>query len=101
MTNTITAVTLLIAKVTEEFSPIIGQPTDNDIFKIRKALMPILHNIKYANFVPVGGNTHNLVGLIQETSAYVAHWHTVFPQPARPAPYDTNIANNATNFVKN
>ena len=54
MTDTETAITLLLAKATEEFPHIIGQPTDDDIFKIRKALMPILHNIKYVNFVPVG-----------------------------------------------
>jgi hypothetical protein len=101
MTDSVVAITLLLAKATEEFSPIIGQPTDDDIFKICKTLMPILHNIEYANFVPVGENAHNLVGLIQETLAYVADWHTAFPRPARPAPYDTNIDNNATNFVKN
>jgi hypothetical protein len=63
--------------------------------------MPLLHNIEYANFVPAGGNAHNLVGLIQETSAYVADWNTAFPQPARPPPYDITIDDNATNVVKN
>jgi len=101
MTNTAAAITLLLAKATGEFSHIIGQPTDDDILKICEALMSILHNIEYANFVPVGGNAHNLVGLIQEALAYVANWHTALPRPARPAPYDTNIADNATNVVKN
>jgi len=101
MTDSAAAITLLLAKATEEFSPIIGQPTDDDIFKIREALMPILHNIEYANFVPAGGNAHNLVGLIQETAAYMADWHAAFPRPACPAPYDTNIDDNATSVVKN
>jgi hypothetical protein len=65
MTDTATAIMLLLAKATEDHPRIIGQPTDDDIFKIREALMPILHNIEYANFVPVGGTAHNLVGLIQ------------------------------------
>ena len=69
MTDTVAAITLLLAKTMEEFTPIIGQPTKDNIFKICKFLTPILHNIKYANFVPAGGNAHNLVGLIQETSA--------------------------------
>jgi len=101
MTDTVAAITLLLEKMTEEFMPIIGQSTGNDIFKICEALMPILHNIKYANFVPVGGNAHNLVGLIQETLAYVANWNVAFPRPARLAPYDITIDDNATNVVKN
>ena len=101
MTDTAAAITLLLAKAAEEFSPIIGQPTADDIFKIRKALMPILHKIEYANFVPAGGNAHNLVGLIQETLAYVANWNAAFPRPARPAPYDITINDNATNVLKN
>ena len=79
MTNSVAAITLLLAKATEEFTPILGPPTDNNIFKICETLMPILHNIEYAKFVPPGGNAHNLVGLIQEASAYVTDWHAVFP----------------------
>jgi len=101
MTDTAMAITLLLAKVTDEHPRIIGQPTDDDIFKIREALMPILHNIEYANFVLVGGTAHNLVGLIQETASYTADWHAAFPRPAHPAPYDTSIADDATNVVKN
>jgi hypothetical protein len=101
MTDTAAAITLLLAKATEDFPHIIGQPTDDDIFKIREALMPILHNIEYANFVPTGGTAHNLVGLIQETASYTADWHAAFPRPVRPAPYDITIADNATNVVKN
>jgi hypothetical protein len=101
MTDTTTAITLFLVKATEDFPRIIGQPTDDDIFKIREALMPILHNIEYANFVPAGGNAHNLVGLIQETAAYTADWHVPFPRPVCPVPYAINIANNVTNVVKN
>jgi len=64
MTDSATAITLLFAKATEDFTRMIGQPTDDDIFNMREVLMPILHNIKYANFVPPGGNAHNLVGII-------------------------------------
>ena len=101
MTDSVAAITLLLAKATEEYTPILGQPTDDDIFKMRETLMPILHNIEFANFVPAGGNAHNLVGIIQEPSAYHADWHAAFPRPARPAPYDTNIDDNATSVVKN
>ena len=86
MTNTVAVIMLLLAKAIEKFTPIIGQPTDDDIFKIRKALIPILNNIEYANFIPAGGNTHNLVGLIQETLSYVAGWNVAFPQLAHTAP---------------
>ena len=99
LTDSVAAITLLLAKATEEFTPILGHPTDNSIFKMRKTIMPILHNIKYANFFPIGGTAHNLVGLIQESSAYGADWHAVFPRPARPAPYDINVAGNATTVV--
>jgi hypothetical protein len=101
MTDAASAITLLLAKATEEFPRIIGQPTDDDVFRIREALMPLLHNIEYANFVPAGGNAHNLVGIIQETAAYTADWNAPFPRPARPPPYDINIADDATNVVKN
>lgn len=101
MTDTVAAITLLLAKAREEFTPVVGQPTDDDIFRMREALMPLLHNIEYANFVPAGANAHNLVGLIQETTSYVNDWHEAFPRPARPSPYDDTIPDNATTVVKN
>ena len=101
MTDTASAITLLLTKATEDFPRIIGQPTDDDVFRIREVLMPILHNIEYSNFVPVGGNAHNLVGIIQDTASYTADWNAPFPRPARPPPYDIKIADDATNVVKN
>ena len=71
-TDSVAAITLLLAKATEEFAPIVGQPTDDNIFDMREVLMPILFNIEYALVVPVGSNAHNLVGLIQETTSYAA-----------------------------
>ena len=37
---------LLLATAAANFTPIVGQPTDDDIFAIKKVLMPILHNIE-------------------------------------------------------
>ena len=46
-----TATALLFATASNEFTPIVGKPTDDDIFNITKVLYPLLHNLKYDEFI--------------------------------------------------
>ena len=92
---------LLLATAAANFTPIVGQPTDDDIFNIKKVLMPILHNIEY-DMAPVAGRAlHNLVGLIQPIATYVATWTVAFPIPVRLPTYDPTIPDAATSVVRN
>ena len=59
----------IFAMATTNFDAIIGQPTDDDIFRIREVLMPLLHDISYDMAKVAGTTTHNLVGLIQEATS--------------------------------
>ena len=58
-----TATTLLFTTAAGNHPPIIGQPTDDDIFALQKKLYPLLHNLKYDEVVVPGVNNHNLIGL--------------------------------------
>ena len=91
----------LLAKAAEIHPRIIGQPTDNDIFKMMEVLSPILHNADYDMIVVPGQINHNLIGLIQHVTSYTATWLAAFPRPVRPPPYDPNIPDGATSVVRN
>jgi hypothetical protein len=39
------ATALLLATASADFTPIVGKPTDDDIFNITKVLYPFLHNL--------------------------------------------------------
>jgi hypothetical protein len=67
-----TATALLFATASNEFTPIVGKPTDDDIFNITKVLYPLLHNLKYDEFIVAGAVNRNLVGLLQLTAIYTA-----------------------------
>jgi len=67
-----TATALLLATASNDFTPIVGKPTDDDIFNITKVLYPLLHNLKYDEFVVNGVINHNLVGLLQLVAIYTA-----------------------------
>ena len=67
-----TATTLLIATASKNFMPIIGKPTDDDIFNITKVLYPLLHSLKYDEFTVAGVQDHNLIGLLQLDTIYTA-----------------------------
>ena len=58
--------------------------------------MPLLLKLEYDMKGP-----QNVIGLIQETTAYTAHWHQAFARPARPTNYDANIPDAAIPVVQN
>ena len=96
-----TATTLLIATASENFTPIVGKPTDDDIFNITKVLYPLLHSLKYDEFTVAGVQDHNLIGLLQLDTIYTAARGAAFARPANPGPYDLTIPDAATPVVRN
>lgn len=88
-------ITALFADVATKFTPIAGNPTDDDLTELRDVLYPILLDIPYDE----DGN-HNLIGLIEPTVSYTSTWGAAFPIPTRPAAYDPNIAADATPVVR-
>ena len=96
-----TATTLLIATASKNFMPIIGKPTDDDIFNITKVLYPLLHNLKYDEFLVVGVENHNLVGLLQLLAIYTAARGALFARPVNPGPYYLTIPDAAFPVVRN
>jgi hypothetical protein len=91
----------LLEKAAENHPRISGQPTDDDIFNMMEVLYPILHNADYDMITVAGQVNHNLIGLIQHDVSYTATWTAPFPRPVRPAPYNLNIPDAATPFVRN
>ena len=96
-----TATTLLIATASKNFTPIVGKPTDDDIFNITKVLYPLLHSLKYDEFTVAGVQDHNLIGLLQLDTIYTAARGAAFARPANPGPYDLTIPDAATPVVRN
>ena len=99
-TNAIT-IAALLAKAADVHPRVVGQPTDDYIYKMEETLGPILHNAKYDMIVVPGIVSHNLVGLFQPIATYVDTWNAAFVIPTRPAPYYTTIDDNATSVVRN
>ena len=62
----------IFADTTATFSPISGEPTNDDLTAIRKVLLPILHNINYDMTGPI---------IIKGPTAYAATWGQAFPRP--------------------
>ena len=91
----------LLAKASDDFATIVGQPTDDDIFAITKVLYPLLHNFKYDEFVVAGVINHNLIGLLQLAPIYTAARGEAFPRPQNPGPYDLNIPDAAGAVQRN
>ena len=58
--------------------------------------MPLLPELEYDMIGPP-----NLIGHIQETTAYMAHWHQAFAWPTCPTNYDTSIPDAATPVIRN
>ena len=72
-------ITALFATAASTFTPIAGQPTDDDLTALRDVLYPLLLDIPYDD---QSGGTHNLIGLIEPTASYTATWGVTFPIPA-------------------
>jgi hypothetical protein len=101
MASNATTIEMLLAKAADVHPRVVGQPTDDDIFKMEEILGPILHNAKYDMIIVAGTVNHNLIGLIQPIATYVATWTAAFVIPTRPTPYNLAIDDNATSVVRN
>ena len=75
----------------EVFEPIVGQPTDGDITRLREVLTSLLYPIPYDE----DDQKHSLLGIIMLDAAYTARYTTTFPPPDRVSHYDSTIADNA------
>ena len=89
------AITALFAEAAAAVTPIVGNPTDDDLTAIREILTPLLLGVPYDTAGP-----HNLVGLIMPKAAYRSAYSVAFKYPARPELYDGNIADDATPVVR-
>ena len=89
-------ISAIFAAATNDFAAIVGQPTDDDINALERALLPLLHDVDYDMY-----GTQNLVGIIEPTITYTLTWGQQFVRPPRPTPYDLTIANDATPVVRN
>jgi hypothetical protein len=101
MASSATTIEALLAKATDVHPRIVGQPTDDDIIKVKEIFGPILHNAKNEMIVVAGTINHNLIGLIQPIATYIATWTATFIIPTPPAPYNLAIDDNATSVVRN
>lgn len=93
-------ITAAFATAATVFTPIVGQPNDDDLTRLRDTIYPLLLDIPYDDEPPVAGVfRHNLIGLIEPTLSYAARWHEAFPRPDQPAAYPT-IADDASPVVR-
>ena len=89
-------ITALFALASESFARISGQPSDDALNEILLIIRPLLHDIDYDMDGP-----QNLVGLVDNVTAYTTTWGQAWVNPARPAAYDPNIDEDATRVVQN
>jgi hypothetical protein len=94
--TTANKIAAIFAVATNNFTPIAGQPTDNDINTMEKALLMLLHDIDYDMY-----GSQNLVGIIEPTITYTVTWGQAFGRPPRLTVYDLTIQDNATPAVHN
>ncbi len=69
------------------FEPIVGQPSDADLTRLRDQLLQLLYPIPYDR----ADDKHNLMGILATSADYKARFTTDFPTPSRPALYDPTI----------
>ena len=77
----------LFAELSEGFSPILDQPSDDDIFELLQALYPILIEIPYDRLE----GKHSLTGILDSVSEYAAEYGEAFPEPYRVGVYDGSL----------
>ena len=85
-----TSLTNIIAKFEaafEAFETNDEQPTDLYVTQIYDAIAKIFYPIRY----DIVGARHNLMGLIDEDTAYTTEYGESFPRPDRPGIYATDI----------
>ncbi len=90
------AITLLIKEARDDFPPIKGKPTDDDLLLIRETLLLILMEVTYDQL----GGVHSLTALITDNVKYAAeHGGNSFKHPIRLPLYDASIKDDATTVV--
>jgi len=94
--TTANKIAAIFAVATNNLRLIAGQPTNDDINTMEKALLPLLHDINYDMYGP-----QNLVGIIKPTITYTVTWGQAFVSLPRPTAYDLTIQDNATPVVRN
>ena len=85
-----TSLTDIIAKceaASEAFKTTDKRPTDLYVTQIYDATSKIFYLIRYDSV----GSTHNLMGLIDEDTAYATEYGKSFPRPLRPGIYASDI----------
>ena len=80
----------MLKKSTDTFGEIAVKPTEDDISRMVRTILPILLKIPYDEV----DATHNLSGLISPSAKYTSKYGTAFNPPMRPKPYSPTI--NAT-----
>ena len=87
-------ITTLFATAATTFTPIAGQPSDDDLTALRETLYPLLLDIPYDE-----AGEHNLIGILEPENKYIARWGAAFPIPVWP-PSCPAIPNDATPVVR-
>ena len=86
---------LLFADLASTYEAIIGQPSDSDIVKMREVISEVLYQIPYDDEKGI----HNLVGLIQDKTSYLAEYKKAFTSPTKPGIYDPSIIESTKDAV--
>ena len=87
---------MLFGAQLEVFEPIVGQPTDGDITRLREVLTSLLYPIPYDG----DDQKHSLLGIIMSDAVYTAQYTTIFPPPGHVSHYNSTIADNAEKGVR-
>ena len=88
-------VSILFTDLGSNFEPIIGQPSDSDIVKMRENISEVLYQIPYDD----ENDVHNLVGLIQDKESYAVEYKAPFPTPNKLGIYDPTIVETTKDAV--
>ena len=91
------AITLLLKESRDNFPPIQGKPSDDDLLLIRETLLPILMEIPF----DLLGGVHFLVGILTDLTRYSDdHGGVPFVIPTCLPLYDSSIADDATMVIR-
>ena len=84
------------ATALDNYEPIMDQPSDTNLNRLREAVAPLLLQIPYDET----GGKHNLISLIRLKLAYVTRYGEAFPKPKRVGAYNLEIDDNATAVIR-
>ena len=91
------AITLLFKEATEDFTPIDGKPTDDELLTVCEMLLPLLMDIPY----DLLGGTHLLTGIITHVTTYASdHGGVKFVRPNRLPLNNAIIPDDATIVIR-